>query len=220
MNKLDAQLASQIDRAVEVLKAGGIVAYPTDTVYGLGANVFNVLAVDKIYEVKKRPRTSPLPILLARAEDVDLVADIVPAYARLLMKHFWPGGLTLVLSKAASLPDVVTAGSDKVAVRVPCHVVPLTIIRKLGRPIIGTSANMSNEPSSVTAQEVEQQLGAQVDLIVDMGRCPGGVESTVFDVSGEVPVILRQGIMPEKKIMKVYRGYAKEAGKSENRCRL
>ena len=214
------QLVSQIDRAVEILKAGGIVAYPTDTVYGLGADAFNIHAVSRVYEVKKRLRTLPLPVLIAEIEQVDLVASTVPTYAKLLMEHFWPGGLTLVLSKAASFPDVVTAGSDKVAVRIPDHALPLTIIRKLGRPIVGTSANVSNKPSPVTAQEVERQLGGQVDLIVDMGRCPGGVESTVVDVSGEAPVVLRRGILLEGEIMKIYREYAKEVGKGENRSRL
>ena len=220
MNKLDAQLVSQIDRAVEILKIGGIVAYPTDTVYGLGADAFNIHAVSRVYEAKKRLRTLPLPVLIAEIEHVDLVAGAVPTYAKLLMKHFWPGGLTLVLPKAVSFPDVVTAGSDKVAVRVPDHAVPLTIIRKLERPIVGTSANVSNKPSPVTAQEVKQQLDGQVDLIVDMGRCPGGVESTVIDVTGDVPVVLRWGIVPEEEIMKVYRKYAKEVGKSENCSRL
>ena len=220
MDRLDTQLVSQADRAVEILKAGGIVAYPTDTVYGLGADAFNIHAVSRVYEVKKRLRTLPLPVLIAEIEQVDLVASTVPTYAKLLMKRFWPGGLTLVLFKAASFPDVVTAGSDKVAVRIPDHALPLTIIRKLGRPIVGTSANVSNKPSPVTAQEVEQQLDGQVDLIVDMGRCPGGVESTVVDVSGEAPVVLRRGILIEGEIMKIYREYAKEVDKGENRSRL
>jgi L-threonylcarbamoyladenylate synthase len=220
MDRLDTQLISQADRAVEILKAGGIVAYPTDTLYGLGADAFNVRAVGKIYEVKRRPRTMPLPVLIAGSEQINLVADIVPAYARLLMRYFWPGGLTLVLPRAVSFPDAVTAGNNKVAVRVPDHAVPLTIIRKLGRPIIGTSANVSNEPSPITSQGVEQQLCGQVDFIVDLGRCPCGVASTVVDATGEAPVVLRQGIVSKKAIMRVYREYAKEVGKSENSSRL
>jgi L-threonylcarbamoyladenylate synthase len=119
MDRLDTQLVSQINRAVEILKAGGLVAYPTDTVYGLGADAFNIHAVSRVYEVKKRLRTLPLPVLIAEIEQVDLVARTVPTYAKVLMKYFWPGGLTLVLSKAASFPEGVTAGSDKVAVRIP-----------------------------------------------------------------------------------------------------
>ena len=210
MSRLDAELASQIANAVEILKEGGIVAYPTDTVYGVGADVFNTGAIAKVYEVKRRPHTLPLPVLIAEAEQVELIATSVSSYAWHLMRHFWPGGLTLVLPKSDSLSDIVTAGGDKVAVRLPGHIVPLAIIRGLGKPIIGTSANISNDPSPLTAQEVEQQLAGQVDLIIDAGSCPGGVESTVVDVTGVAPVVLRQGIVLEEDIMKVFQEYDKE----------
>jgi len=196
------EIASQTDEAVRLLKAGGIVAFPTDTVYGLGADAFNSEAAERIYKVKQRPHHLPLPILLADVEQITSVVDSVSEIAQLLMRRFWPGGLTLVLPKAASLPDVITAGNDKVAVRIPDHIVPLTIIRGLGLPIIGTSANISDKPSVVTAQEVEQQLGSQVDLIIDMGRCPGGLESTVVDVTGEKPVILRVSNSRHKRNIK------------------
>jgi len=212
MNKLDAQLISQIDKAVDILKAGGIVAYPTDTVYGLGADAFNVRAVARIYKVKDRSRDMPLPVLLADAEQVVLVAGSVSHYARVLMERFWPGGLTLILFTAASFPGVVTAGKDRVAVRVPDHIVPLTLIRRFGGPIIGTSANMSNKPSPVMAQGVEEQLGGQVELIIDGGRCPGGIESTVVDVTGDVPVVLRRGIVPEGEVVQLYRECNKGGG--------
>lgn len=220
MSKLDVQVVSRIDRAIEILKSGGIVAYPTDTVYGVGADAFNIEAVGKIFEVKKRPRGMPLPVLIADAAQVAMVASSVSECAQLLMRHFWPGGLTLVLPRLSSLPGVVTADGDTVAVRVPNHIVPLTIIRRLGKPIIGTSANVSNKPSPMTAEEVAQQLGDKVDLIIDMGRCPGGIESTVVDVTGGVPVILRRGIVPEDEIKKVCRECAKEVGKGENRTGL
>lgn len=220
VGSLSVPIASQIDRAIEILKAGGIVAFPTDTVYGLGADAFNSEAVERIYRVKQRPRSLPLPILLADAGQVAVVADAVSEIAQLLMRHFWPGGLTVVLPKAASLPDSITAGGNKVAIRTPNHVVPLTIIRRLGIPIIGTSANISDEPSAVTAQEVERQLGSQIDLIIDMGGCPGGLESTVVDVTGETPVVLRQGIIPEDEIKRVCQEYAKEAGKNAYRFGL
>ena len=113
-----------------------------------------------------------------------------------------------MLPKKDTLPDIVTAGSNKVAVRIPDHVVPISLIRGLGKPIVGTSANISDKPSPVTAEGAEQQLGRQVDLIIDMGRCPGGLESTVVDVTGETPVILRQGVIPEEEIKKVCREYA------------
>lgn len=206
-----AQTALQIDRAIEILKAGGIVAFPTDTVYGLGANVFNCEAVERIYAVKQRSRRLPLPVLVADTTQLGAVVGSVPEIAQPLIERFWPGGLTLVLPRAASLPDSVTAGGNKVAIRIPDHVVPLTIIRGLGVPIIGTSANISDKPSVVTCQDVEQQLGGQVDLIIDVGRCPGGLESTVVDVTGEIPQVLRQGMISEDEIKRVCQSYVEEA---------
>jgi len=205
---LSTKIALQVDRAIEILRAGGIVAFPTDTVYGLGGDAFNSKVAERIYSAKQRPRSLPLPILLADLTQVAAVANSVPDIARFLMKRFWPGGLTLVLPKGASIPGVISAGGDKVAIRIPNHIVPLALIHGLGAPIIGTSANISDKPSPVTAQEVEQQLGSQVDLIIDMGRCPGGLESTVVDVTGETPVILRQGIIPEDEIKRACREYA------------
>jgi L-threonylcarbamoyladenylate synthase len=212
--KLSGQVALQVDRAIEILKDGGIVAFPTDTVYGLGGDVFNRKAAERIYKVKQRPRALPLPVLLADQAQLSAVADSVPEIAQFLMMLFWPGGLTLVVSRRASLPDIITAGSDKVAVRIPNHVVPLTLIHGLGVPLIGTSANISDGPSPITAEEVEQQLGSQVDLIIDTGGCPGGLESTVVDVTGETPAILRHGIVPEDEIKMACQEYAREVGKS------
>jgi L-threonylcarbamoyladenylate synthase len=204
----------QVDRAIEILKGGGIVVFPTDTVYGLGADVFNTEAVERIYGIKQRSRHLPLPVLLADSTQLADVVASVPEIARYLIRRFWPGGLTLVLPKKDTLPDIITAGSNKIAVRIPDHVVPLTLIRGLGVPIIGTSANISDKPSPVTAEEVEQQLGSQVDLIIDMGRCPGGLESTVVDVTGEIPVILRRGVISEEEIRRLYQEYAREVDKS------
>jgi L-threonylcarbamoyladenylate synthase len=212
VGNLSREIALQVDRAIEILKAGGIVAFPTDTVYGLGGDAFNSEVAERIYSVKQRPRSLPLPILLSDSTQVAAVVDFTPEIARFLMKRFWPGGLTLVLPRGASLPEIICAGSDKVAIRIPNHVVPLTIIHSLGAPIIGTSANISDKPSPVTAQEVEQQLGSKIDLIIDTGRCTGGLESTVVDVTGETPVILRQGIIPEDEIKRACQEYAREVG--------
>jgi len=210
---LSRQATSQIDRAIEILKAGGIVVYPTDTVYGLGCNVLNSEAVERIYRVKQRPSNQPLPVLLADVTQLDVVVQSVPGIARFLMSRFWPGGLTLVLPKTASVPAIVTAGSDKVAVRIPNHVVPITIIRGLDAPIVGTSANISDKPSPVTPEEVKQQLGDQVDLIIDADRCPGRIESTVVDFMGDKPIILRQGIIPEDEIRRACQEYAEGVSK-------
>ena len=212
MVNLSREIALQVDKAIEILKAGGIVAFPTDTVYGLGGDAFNSEVAERIYRVKQRPRSLPLPVLLADSTQVAAVVDFTPGIARFLMKRFWPGGLTLVLPKGASLPEIISAGSDKVAIRIPNHIVPLTLIHGLGAPIIGTSANISDKPSPVTAREVEQQLGSEIDLIINMGRCPGGLESTVVDVTGETLVILRQGIIPEDEIKRACQEYAREVG--------
>ncbi len=213
MSNLSRQITLQVDRAIEILKSGGVVVYPTDTVYGLGCNALNSEAVERIYKVKQRPHHLPLPVLLADVAQLDVVVAPVSGVAQFLMRRFWPGGLTLVLPKAASLPAIVTAGSDKVAIRIPSHAVPLAIIRGLGSPIIGTSANISDKPSPVTAEAAEQQLGKQVDLIIDAGRCPGGIESTIVDVTVETPVILRAGIIPEGEIKRACREYAKGVSK-------
>ena len=212
MDNLSGEIVLQVDRAIEIIKTGGIVAFPTDTVYGLGGDVFNSEAAERIYSVKQRPRSLPLPVLVADSTQVDTVVGFTPEIARFLMKRFWPGGLTLVLPKGASVPEIISAGGDKVAIRIPNHVVPLILIHGVGAPIIGTSANISDTPSPTTAQEVEQQLGSDIDLIINMGRCPGGLEFTVVDVTGETPVILRQGIIPEDEIKKACQEYVREAG--------
>jgi len=199
-------LQEQVENGVKILKEGGIVAFPTDTVYGLGADAFKPKAVERIYEVKKRPRQLAFPLLIADMSQLTAVAEPISGIAWFLARHFWPGGLTLVLPKAASLPAYL-ASQSSIAVRVPDHPICLTLIRCLGNPIIGTSANISGRPATLTADEVKQQLGDKVDLIIDGGRCPGGSESTMMDVTNEVPVILRQGIIPQYKIEEVCKEY-------------
>jgi L-threonylcarbamoyladenylate synthase len=213
MGNLSPNIALQVERAIGILRDGGLAAFPTDTVYGLGGDVFNVAAVEKIYSVKRRARNLPLPVLVAEQAQVNDVVRSVPEIARFLMGRFWPGGLTLVMSKRSSLPDIVTGGADTVGVRIPKHDIPLMIIRGLRSPIIGTSANISDKPSPVTAEEVRKQLGKQVDIIIDVGKSPGGLESTVVDVVGEMVQILRDGIIPADEIKKACREYAREAGK-------
>lgn len=202
------------------MKAGGVIAFPTDTVYGLGAEAFNEQAVERIYEIKGRPRQLAFPLLLANANQVIDVAESVPEVARLLMKHFWPGGLTLVLAKGIRLPEYLTRGGATIAVRVPNHPVPLALIRYLGVPIIGTSANISGQPSALTAQEVEFQLREKVDLIIDGGRCPGSIESTVVDVTGGILKVLRQGLISQDEIERVLKKYTQGERKNENSPRL
>ena len=192
----------QIELAIEVLKGGGLVAFPTDTVYGIGASAFIEHAVAKVYEVKKRPRALALPLLVSDKSGLAQVASVVPEVAWRLAERFLPGALTIVLKKGPLVPDIVAPG-DTVAVRIPDHPIPIALIRGLGAPLIGTSANTSGRPSPVTAQEVWQQLGDKVDLIINGGRCHWGIESTVVDVSGDIPKILREGAVPWQEIEKV-----------------
>ena len=193
----------QITAAVAVLKKGGLVAFPTDTVFGLGALADNIEGIKRIYEVKQRPASQAMSLLLSSLDEVDSVAVEVSEIARRLMRRFWPGGLTLVVKKAAWLPDIITAGGSSVAIRVPNHPVPLALIRKVGKPLVGTSANRSGEDSPLTVEEVVFQLGGRIDMIIDDGTpmLPG--ESTILDVTVEPPRIVRQGVVARSDIEKI-----------------
>jgi len=210
-------LQREIEKGVNILQKGGVIAFPTDTVYGLGADAFNSVAVERIYRIKNRPKHLQLPLLIADMEQLTVLADLIPQIAQLLAKRFWPGGLTLVLPKAVSVPAHV-APDPTIAVRIPDHPVCMALVRHLGNPIIGTSANISGQPAALTAQEVGQQLGGRIDFVINGGKCPGGKESTVVDVTRESPIILRQGIIPAGDIDKIYKEYL-EAYSEAHCCR-
>jgi len=212
--KMD-MLRQEIEKGVKILQKGGVIAFPTDTVYGLGADAFNASAVDRIYYVKNRPKHRQLPLLIADVGQLPVLANPIPEIAWFLARRFWPGGLTLVLTKKGSVP-VHLAPGPTIAVRVPDHLVCRAIIQHLGNPIIGTSANISEQPVALTAEEVEQQLGGKIDFIIDGGKCPGGKESTVVDVTYEAPMILRRGIIPSHEIDKAYKKYSEV--NSEEHC--
>ncbi|WKZ49557.1 MAG: L-threonylcarbamoyladenylate synthase [Anaerolineales bacterium] len=180
-----------IARALEILRAGGLVVFPTDTVYGLGSLAFDQAAIESIYAVKGRPLEKAIPILIADAADLDRLARAVTDLARRLASRFWPGPLTLVLPKRADLPAAVSA-ADTVGVRVPGHAAARALLRAAG-PMAVTSANLSGRSSPRSAEEAASQLGGRVPLVLDGGETPGGVPSTVVDVSGSIPVILRDG---------------------------
>ena len=202
-DKLPSDIQKQVEEGISILKRGGIVAFPTDTVYGLGACASNEQAVERVYELKERPRNMALPLLLANVSQIGEVAENVPQIAWLLARHFLPGALTLVLPKSDSLPDIVTAGGGTIAVRIPAHPVPVALAEGLGAPIIGTSANLSGKPSALTADEVYSQFGDSIDLIINGGRCPGGRESTIVDATGETLVILREGAIAGEALERV-----------------
>ncbi|UCD54170.1 MAG: threonylcarbamoyl-AMP synthase [Dehalococcoidia bacterium] len=203
LDKLPPDMQKQVKEGISILKRGGIVAFPTDTVYGLGACVSNQQAVERVYVVKERPRNIALPLLLANTSQINEVAKAVPEVAWLLVRHFLPGALTIVLPKADSLSDIASGGGTTIAVRIPAHPIPIALAEGLGAPIVGTSANLSGKPSTLTADEVYLQFGDKIDLVIDGGRCPGGKESTIVDVTGETPAILREGAITEKELKQV-----------------
>ena len=200
---MQTELEKQIIKAVSILKNGGVVAYPTDTVYGLGACMMDTKAVDRIFQVKGRPKGMALPVLLAdRLQIAEIVTSVSPA-AKRLADEFFPGALTIILPKSAVVPDIITGGGRTVAFRIPNHPVPLSLIKGLGKPIVGTSANLSGHPSTLTAEEVRFQIGDKIDMVIDGGKCPGGIESTVIDLSGEKPIVRRQGAISIEKLRKI-----------------
>jgi L-threonylcarbamoyladenylate synthase len=195
---LPARDQNSIPKALEVLNRGGLVAFPTDTVYGVGALAFDARAVESIYTAKDRPVEKAIPILIGGAEDLDKATAGIPPMAAKLAARFWPGPLTLVVPKHLKLPDVVSA-RPTVGLRVPDHPIARTLLRAAG-PMAVTSANISGETSPKTAEEVSHQLNGRISLILDGGETPGGVPSTVVNCLGAEPVILREGPITLKDI--------------------
>ncbi len=181
-----------IERAASILKNGGLVAFPTETVYGLGASALNPKAVARVFEVKNRPSFDPFIVHIANSSNLEQLCSKVGSKADKLIEAFWPGPLTLVLPKSELIPDIVTAGNTSIAVRMPSHPIALELIRQSGLPIAAPSANPFSRLSPTTAAHVESQIGAKIDLIIDGGSCSIGVESTVIEL-GEEAVLLRPG---------------------------
>lgn len=184
-----------IARAAEVLRAGRLLAFPTETVYGLGANALDPLAARGIFWAKGRPPSNPLIVHVHDTAQVANVAAEWPATAARLAERFWPGPLTIVVPKGANVPDEVTAGGPTVAVRCPNHGVAQALLREVGFPLAAPSANRSGELSPTRAEHVVKSLGGHIDMILDGGPCPGGIESTVVDVTGPVVRVLRPGLI-------------------------
>jgi len=189
-----------IARAAGVLRAGGLVAFPTETVYGLGAHALDANAVRRIYAAKGRPAYNPLIVHVADADAARALSGEWPALASRLALRFWPGPLTLVVRKRDDVPDEVTAGLDSVALRVPQHPVALALLRAATIPVAAPSANPSSALSPTSARHVERALGDRVDLILDAGATTVGIESTVIDVRGERPVLLRPGTIDAREL--------------------
>jgi L-threonylcarbamoyladenylate synthase len=186
---------AELDRAAGILQRGGLVAFPTETVYGLGANALDRHAVLRIYAAKGRPSTSPLIVHISGLEMLEQVAGEWPDKAQRLAQSFWPGALTLVVRKAARVPNELTAGLDTVGVRMPAHAIARELIRRAGVPIAAPSANRFMQISPTTAEHVRAGLGDRVEMILDGGPTQVGIESTVLSVAQEPPVLLRPGMI-------------------------
>ena len=193
--------AAIIEEAAEVLRDGGLVAYPTDTVYGLAALPSDDAAVEKLFAAKRRQPDQSTSLLIASPRDLMLLTDDVPEVAQNLIRDFWPGGLTIILRKSPSFHSKAITG-ETVGVRVPDHVVPRELVRLLGSPITGTSANIAGGPEPLTADDVRAQLGDSVDYVIDGGRTAGGTPSTVVDCTVEPPRILRAGAISREELVR------------------
>ncbi|MBI5824159.1 MAG: threonylcarbamoyl-AMP synthase [Chloroflexi bacterium] len=193
--------ATQIQHALTILKNGGILAFPTDTVYGLGALAFNNAAIENIYIAKDRPIEKAIPILIGSLSDLDKIADDIPNMALRFASRFWPGPLTCILPKKQTLPLAVSATST-VAVRIPNHPDALALLRAAG-PMAVTSANISGQSSPSAAEEVYAQLNGRIPLILDGGKTPGGIPSTLVDCTGSKPIILREGPVSMAELLAV-----------------
>ena len=198
-----AEANEALDRAAEILRRGGLVALPTETVYGLGADALDSAAVARIFEAKKRPAWDPVIVHIADEAMLEGLVAEVPERARRLMKAFWPGPLTLLLPRSAAVPDAVTAGRPLVGVRMPAHPVALELIRRAGVPVAAPSANLFSHISPTTAAHVLDDLDGRIDAVLDAGPTAHGVESTVLDPGQDPMVIYRPGAVTEEQIRAV-----------------
>ena len=191
---------NDIAEAAEIIQQGGLVAFPTETVYGLGADALNADAVAKVYEAKGRPSDNPMIVHIARASDIGQLTPMLSEDIVNLIDNFWPGPLTMVLKKKAGVPDRTTGGLDTVAVRMPDSEAALELIREADCPIAAPSANISGRPSPTRASDVIADMDGRIDAVIQGDDCRVGIESTVLDMTGDTPVILRPGIITAEDI--------------------
>lgn len=201
--KLLEATKENINHSVEVLKAGGLVAFPTETVYGLGADGLNDIAVSKIFEAKQRPSFNPLILHVSSIEMLNDIAEFSNEKILRLAEKFWPGPLTFILKKKDIVPYIVTSGLETVAVRMPDNKIALELINKLGKPIAAPSANSFSKLSPTKAEHVAKQLGDKVDVILNGGNCNVGVESTIIEVTNDSQILLRPGGVAKEEIEKL-----------------
>jgi len=192
-----------IEKAVEAILNGNIIVFPTSCLYGLAADAWNPVAVQKIFQAKQRPETNPLLVLVKNQKAVASLVNTIPPVAVLLMEKFWPGKLTIVFEAKGSLPGTLTAGTGKIGIRIPEHKVAAALVNALENPITGTSANLSSEKGCSHISELHPAVARYASLILDAGLLKGGLGSTVIDVTVTPPVILREGMVSAKKIQQV-----------------
>jgi L-threonylcarbamoyladenylate synthase len=190
-----------IARAAEVIRTGGVVCFPTRCLYGLGADARDAAGVERVFEIKQRPADMPLLVLIGRSAQLQELAERVPPMAQLLIERFWPGRLTLVMEARSIIPERLTAGTGKIGIRLAAHPVARALVEALDRPITGTSANLSGASGCRQIVDLDPQIARQVDLILDGGPLKGGVGSTVVDVTGENPVVIREGEISKPEIL-------------------
>lgn len=201
--RLDILSAGALEHAAELLGRGELVAFPTDTVYGVGAHAFVTEAVARLYQVKERPTHLAIPLLLPDAAAMEAVCSAIPPLAWQLAEHFWPGGLSLVLNRSAAVPVTVTAGGPTVAVRVPDQPLIRELCRRVGAPLAATSANRHGQPPPITADQVEAELGGRIPLVLDGGACKGALASTVLDLTVWPPLIRRLGPITAEQLRRI-----------------
>ncbi|SDG37134.1 translation factor SUA5 [Methanolobus vulcani] len=192
--------SAPLNEAAKILSHGGTVAFPTETVYGLGADALDEKAVIKIFEAKGRPADNPLIVHVSSREECKSLVSKIPEKASLLMDRFWPGPLTIIMERTDIVPDVTTGGLDTVAIRVPENKIAIELIKRSGRPLAAPSANLSGKPSPTSAEHVIADLSGRIDAVVDGGDVIIGLESTVIDVTSEVPAILRPGKISREEL--------------------
>ena len=195
--------SGSLKEAADILRAGGLVAFPTETVYGLGANALDESAARRIYEAKGRPSDNPLIVHISKTEDLNVLAENIPDEAFSLAEVFWPGPLTMILKKKACVPYQTTGGLDTVAIRLPANQIARSLIAESGVYVAAPSANLSGKPSPTTAEHVKKDLNGRIDMIIDGGSATLGLESTIVDLTGESPMILRPGCITKGMLRNV-----------------
>ena len=194
---------SLINKAASVIQQGGIIAFPTSYLYGLGANAFNAQAVARIFAIKRRPHNKPLLVLIDQTRDLDRLVRKVPSSAIRLIEHFWPGKITIVFEAGDELPVNLTGGTGRIGLRMSEHPVALALVNAVDVPITATSANITGYMGCSQISNLDPIVGDKLDLILDVGTLKGGIGSTVVDVTADIPIILREGIVPAKDIFYV-----------------